>query len=891
MAVYPPPTNITNIYNRASFETSNDSLDLATLDTRYLKLYGTGYLTALNATTENTTTENVTTSNVVNLNATTATITNATITNGTITNLTTGNPLLTQCELIEFLSTPNTTSVNPILNQTLTWTTQVISGVTYYNISTSRHFICLMNNGTGYTGQPVNMWTLNYIQMCDVNLNGITCVPIGNTTTNFTGSYNGNGLRISNWSFNNSATSYVGLFGYINGATLKNITMDGAGSITASQYIGFLCGSTTGNVTITNINISVTGDITSVLASSSYIGGLIGYIGIGTVSVTYLYNNIVGSFSGYSLTAGIIAYVYSLVTGTFAHLVNNMTGSVTNTSGNICGGIFGYFTTTASNCLNKMVGNLTSTSGGTLAGIVAQTNNTAVLYDCTNAMRGNIISNGSFGSGGICGYAASLYGCINSMTGNITCSSSSAPIGGLIGSIGGSCSINYSVNAMNGNISSSSSSTNYLGGLAGSNTGAYTLTMNNCYVCMNGNIISTGGTTTCTGGLIGYLGGTSIVAGSNCIVSGNTNITTLGGSSTYNWGWNGTPSINTTTGYDYRTTYGLKVFSVTPSPTNTTALSTAIASSANVYYYPTASSPYNDFPMMYNDIANTFNHVIYYCYPTYTNIILTKNSISYPVTLSIKSANTTIHFVLNSSGTLTSDTLYDGLLYPSQSKQVRISTDENDNNTNIDLYSASTLKLLQNGSSFASFANSGSTLSTGNFTVGKSELRNDPSNLYVLNSNQDSNYSSAFALYQGSSGNTVLNCASGQQINFKVNNGSTVFSLNSTTMGVNVIPTLASTSYTGNVEGTPTNLTLSTPMIYLSRGGVGSYFKMYDALSSNVNNGTVITVLISTPTLTLVPCDANAWNNINNMNSNFSFTSIGVYHMIYLSASYGWFIR
>lgn len=81
-------------------------------------------------------------------------------------------------------------------------------------------------------------------------------IPIGNSTTKFAGTLLGNGCTINGLNVS-VAGDYVGLFGYIIGATIKNLTVNG--SVKGSQYVGGVVGYAL-NSTIENVtnNASVT---------------------------------------------------------------------------------------------------------------------------------------------------------------------------------------------------------------------------------------------------------------------------------------------------------------------------------------------------------------------------------------------------------------------------------------------------------------------------------------------------------------------------------------------------------------------------------------------------------------------------------------------------------
>ncbi len=65
--------------------------------------------------------------------------------------------------------------------------------------------------------------------------------PIGNNSTAFTGSYNGGNYTIQKLYINRNSTSYVGLFGHTDGATVENLRVIGV-NITGGSCVGGLVG-------------------------------------------------------------------------------------------------------------------------------------------------------------------------------------------------------------------------------------------------------------------------------------------------------------------------------------------------------------------------------------------------------------------------------------------------------------------------------------------------------------------------------------------------------------------------------------------------------------------------------------------------------------------------
>ncbi|HOW29680.1 MAG TPA: GLUG motif-containing protein [archaeon] len=137
--------------------------------------------------------------------------------------------------------------------------------------------------------------------------------PLGNSSTKFTGTFNGNSKKISNLYINRSTTDYVGLFGYTNGSAV-NISSLGLtnANIIGQNYVGIFSGYISYGTYNTNY---ATGNITG----NNYVGGLVGYMTYATVSnsksdITITANDYVGGLIGEikgTTTAGTINSSYS----------------------------------------------------------------------------------------------------------------------------------------------------------------------------------------------------------------------------------------------------------------------------------------------------------------------------------------------------------------------------------------------------------------------------------------------------------------------------------------------------------------------------------------------------------------------------------------------------
>ena len=92
-----------------------------------------------------------------------------------------------------------------------------------------------------YTNSP-NMWNKKVILSDDIDLNGAKIKPIGNSERPFSGEFDGNGCKISNFSVIADSDSYnVGLFGKCQNAQLSNIEIYNA-HILGGQQVGGIVG-------------------------------------------------------------------------------------------------------------------------------------------------------------------------------------------------------------------------------------------------------------------------------------------------------------------------------------------------------------------------------------------------------------------------------------------------------------------------------------------------------------------------------------------------------------------------------------------------------------------------------------------------------------------------
>ena len=180
----------------------------------------------------------------------------------------------------------------------------------------------------------------------DIVLSG-NWTPISNVAypaDAFAGTFDGQGHKITGLNVV-SGTNGAGLFGTVNGGTIKNLVVEGIVDVT-SIYTGGIVGKTQGNVTIENCSYS--GTVTSSSTNSKAgAGGIIGRINGGTVTINRCKNSAditgknAGGITGYGSAKG------STITDCY--------NAGTISSGSNVGGIAGYMHngTSYTNCYNK----------------------------------------------------------------------------------------------------------------------------------------------------------------------------------------------------------------------------------------------------------------------------------------------------------------------------------------------------------------------------------------------------------------------------------------------------------------------------------------------------------------------------------------------------------
>lgn len=398
-------------------------------------------------------------------------------------------------------------------------------------------------------------------QASEFKFNNVTSeqsVPIGNSSTKFSGTFDGKNHTISNFK---TSGQYSGLFGYVNGATIQNLTVNvtnNAGATSAGGLVGAVNGTTTIRNCTVNGTISGTHQVggfvgfaqgvyqdnTLVLPCNLTIEGCINNATVTTTSQASDNNRTsAGGFVGY-VNAGATVTIKSYIdeNGKTKKSTNNGKISTASSADNKgVGGFVGYSygKITLTDCVNEKNATITGKERvGGLVGYIGKADSDSqkemVISGCENkaAVTSNS-TNDVYGIGGIVGYNSghkvAMTNCINSgaITGthetagiigysdhsdisgctNSGAVSGFATVGGIVGKMGGgsivSCKNTATVKASkardidgDGNLDGA-----YLGGIAGWIAG----NVNNCYNSGTVTTETSWGNSNIVGGIVGYL--------------------------------------------------------------------------------------------------------------------------------------------------------------------------------------------------------------------------------------------------------------------------------------------------------------------------------------------------------------------------------------------------
>ncbi len=253
---------------------------------------------------------------------------------------------------------------------------------------------------------------------------GAGFVPLGTSTTRFTGTFDGLGHTISGLTINRSTSAGVGLFGNTGTSSLiANVGLLG-GSVRGQTKTGALVGWSQGLID----NVYAT---TNVVGTASETGGLVGLSHQGSIRNSHASGTVSGNFS----VGGLVGWNQTTISNSYA------TGTVTATSQRV-GGLVGDMLNGGSISNSYASGNVSSTNQQ-VGGLVGFWNSNGVAASISNSYASGTVS-GTSNIGGLVGYKDATAGgtIANSYaTGAI---SGTSNLGGLVGLWSAGTAINNS---------------------------------------------------------------------------------------------------------------------------------------------------------------------------------------------------------------------------------------------------------------------------------------------------------------------------------------------------------------------------------------------------------------------------------------------------------------
>ena len=234
-------------------------------------------------------------------------------------------------------------------------------------------------------------------------------IAIGDYSNSFDGTFDGGGFTLSNLTINRADDNYIGLFGYNNKGTIKDITLDSV-NITGKGNVGGLVGySLIGTIENNSVSGSISGNVkvgglvggmlggtiensnaSGNVSGITNIGGFVGNINFGTI----LRSNASGNVSGSTNIGGFVGDI------NFGLIRNSSSSGNVEGTGSAVGGFIGransgfYMNDTwcqpTTNTLTQAVGN------GSVTGITTYENCKIVatandLQNITTNLNGNYI--------------------------------------------------------------------------------------------------------------------------------------------------------------------------------------------------------------------------------------------------------------------------------------------------------------------------------------------------------------------------------------------------------------------------------------------------------------------------------------------------------------------
>ena len=150
----------------------------------------------------------------------------------------------------------------------------------------------------GEVAQSFSFSNSTFTLGADIDLSDYGWTPIGSESAPFTGTFRGNGYKITGLCVN-SATNNAGLFGVVSNATIEGVSV--SGSVAGCKRVGGLVGCVAGKTVISNCAAAVE------VVAGEYTGGFVGYVGGNGVEISGCRAD--GYASGTGNVGGFVGYI------------------------------------------------------------------------------------------------------------------------------------------------------------------------------------------------------------------------------------------------------------------------------------------------------------------------------------------------------------------------------------------------------------------------------------------------------------------------------------------------------------------------------------------------------------------------------------------------------
>ena len=242
-----------------------------------------------------------------------------------------------------------------------------------YEISDADELVTFANKVNG--GET----TANAVLTDDIDLDGKEWIPIGNSTTKYEGTFNGQGYAITGFKYIAKSDEGNGFFGYVRNATIKNFSISGTLTSAGYTYNGTI-GAAEANTVISGIHSALEINVSN---KGAHTGGILGSTvtsGNPVLIENCEYSGTMTHSGSGDCQAGILGYTYN------GGVMNCIFSGTINGEGSKYGGILGYCKVPGflgvQNCLS--IGKIVANSGNTTAAAIIANYNGAATSSVKN---------------------------------------------------------------------------------------------------------------------------------------------------------------------------------------------------------------------------------------------------------------------------------------------------------------------------------------------------------------------------------------------------------------------------------------------------------------------------------------------------------------------------